>query len=120
MKKWMLVPLAVALFLPSTAAAQDATKSGGVKQDDLKARKGPPKAVTISGQVSADGTALVSDDDDIWTVSNPGVLAGHEGKLVLVKCQVHAEKNEIHIFSIKPKLIDAKYMSRNGDSAFRR
>jgi hypothetical protein len=120
MKRWKLVPLALALFLPATAAAQDATKSGGVKQDDLKARIGPAKAVTISGQVSADGKTLVSDEDDIWAVSNPSVLAGHEGKQVLVKCQVHADKYEIHIFSIKPKLVDAKYVARNGDSAFRR
>jgi hypothetical protein len=120
MKKWMLVPLAVALFLPAAAAAQDTTKSAAVKQDNLKARKGPTKAVTISGQVSVDGKMLVSDEDDIWTVSNPSVLAGHEGKQVLVRCQVHADKNEIHVFAIKEGLVQAKYVARSGDSAFRR
>jgi hypothetical protein len=120
MKKWMLVPLAVALLIPATAAAQGSTKLAATKQDDLKARKSPTKAVTISGQVSVDGKMLVSDEDDIWAVSNPNVLAGHEGKQVLVKCQVHADKNEIHVLSIKDGLVQARYVVKNGDSAFRR
>jgi len=78
------------------------------------------KAVTLSGLISLDGKMLVSDENDIWGVSNPNVLAGHEGQQVLVKCQVFLEKNEIHVFSIKPAGAELKSASYRSDSAFRR
>jgi hypothetical protein len=63
---------------------------------------------------------LVSENDDTWAVSNPGVLQGLEGQRVLVKCQVNPSKNEIHVFWVKAVLQNTKYTANRGDSAFRR
>jgi hypothetical protein len=110
----------MALLIFNAGAAQDPPKPADVKKAELKSRKAPTKAVTISGQVSDDGKFLVSDDDDIWTVNNPNVLAGHVGQQVRVKCQVVQEKNEIHVFYVRAELRDVKYVPKSGDSAFRR
>jgi len=120
MKKWSLVLLAVALVMPARALAQYSSKAAEAKPSGLKASKSSTKAVTISGQISLDGKALVSEENDIWTVSNPNVLAGHEGQQVSVKCQVNPDKNEIHVFSVKVALMELKPASNKTDSAFRR
>jgi hypothetical protein len=120
MKKWIFVLFAAAIFMPDTALAQHSSKAAEAKQTGLKASKVFTKAVTIAGEVSLDRRTLVSEENDIWRVSNPNVLAGHKGKLVLVKCQVHSDKNEIEVFSVKDGVAEAKYIARNGDSAFRR
>ncbi len=119
MKEWSLVLLAVALLMPITAAAQHSSKAAEAKpgtKTPIVARK----AVSISGQISKDGKTLVSEENDIWSVTNPNVLAGHEGQLVSVKCQVNPEKSEIHVFSVKPALTEVKSASNKADSAFRR
>lgn len=118
MKKWMFVLLPIALFFPYTAAAQDPPKAAQV--NNLKIRKASTKAIAIAGQVSDEGKTLISDEDDIWVVNNPNVLAGHVGQQVKVKCQVFPDKNEIHVFSVKVDLREVRYISRSGDSAFRR
>jgi hypothetical protein len=120
MKKWSLVLLIVALVMPSAALAQHSSKANEAKPADTTPQTVAPKAVSISGQVSEDEKTLVGDDDAIWTVSNPGVLAGHRGQQVLVKCQLLAGKSEIHVFAIKMTLREVKYVSKSGDSAFRR
>jgi hypothetical protein len=120
MKKWSLVLLAVAVVMPTAALAQHSSKAAETKPADSNPQAIAPKAVTISGQVSEDEKTLVGDDDGIWTVSNPGVLAGHRGQQVLVKCQLLAGKSEIQVFSVKMSLREVKYVSKSGDSAFRR
>jgi hypothetical protein len=120
MKKWMFTLLPLALLISNAAPAQDPPKPGEVKKAERKSRKASMKAVTISGQVSDDGKILVSDDDDIWTVNNPNALAERVGQQVRVKCQVLPEKSEIHVFSVRLELRDVKYVSKSGDSAFRR
>jgi hypothetical protein len=120
MKKWIFVLLAVALLTPVAALAQHSSKAAEAKPAILKASKFSTKAVTISGQVSLDGKALVSEENDIWSVSNPNVLAGHEGQQVSVKCQILPDKNEIHVFSVKAVLMEVKSASNKADSAFRR
>jgi hypothetical protein len=119
MKKWSLVLLAVALAMPA-AFAQHSSKAAEAKPPGSKAPKSSTKAVTVSGQISLDGKTLVSEENDIWNVGNPNVLAGHEGQQVLVKCQMNADKNEIHVFSIKAALMEVKAASNKTDSAFRR
>jgi hypothetical protein len=120
MKKWSLVLLVVAAVMPTAALAQHSSKAAEAKPADSSPQAVAPKAVTITGQVSEDEKTLVGDDDSIWVVSNPGVLAGHRGQQVSVKCEVHSGKNEIHVFSVKMSLHEVKYVSKNGDSAFRR
>jgi len=119
MKKWSLVLLAVALLMPITAVAQHSSKAAEAKpgsKTSIVARK----AVSIFGQISKDGKTLVSEENDIWSVTNPNVLAGHEGQQVSVKCQVNPDKNEIHVFSVKVALMELKPASNKTDSAFRR
>jgi hypothetical protein len=110
----------VVTVLPSAALAQHSSKAAESKPADSNRQVVAPKAVTLSGQVSEDEKTLVGDDDSIWVVGNPGVLAGHRGQQVSVKCEVLSGKNEIHVFSLKMNLHEVKYVSKSGDSAFRR
>jgi hypothetical protein len=120
MKKWSFVLLAVALLMPIAAAAQHSSKAAEAKPTASKAPVVARKAVSISGQISLNGKTLVSEENDIWSVVNPNVLKGHEGQMVLVKCQVFPDKNEIHVLSLKPTLMEVKSVSNRADSAFRR
>jgi hypothetical protein len=120
MKKTLVTFLALAVLLSDTSVAQHSSKAAESRPSDSNAARLSTKAVTISGQVSADGKTLVSEKDDIWGVSNPGVMQGLEGQKVLVKCQVDSGKNEIHVFWVKAALRDAKYVANRSDSAFRR
>jgi hypothetical protein len=120
MKKMMFVPLFLALLLSRAAMAQDHAKSDTGKQENSKTRAASMKAVTLTGLVSDDGKALVSEKDDVWEVSNPNALVGHEGRQVTVKCQMYSEKNEIRVLSLRVSQGEVKYAARLGDSAFRR
>jgi hypothetical protein len=120
MKKWSFVLLAVAVLMPVAAVAQHSSKAAEAKPTTTTAPVLSRKAVSISGQISLDGKTLVSEENDIWSVANPKVLAGHEGQMVLVKCQVFPDKNEIHVLSLKPALMEAKSASNKADSAFKR
>jgi LysM repeat protein len=120
MKKPTSLLLAVALFLPATSLAQHSSKAAESKSPGSKSQKAAQKTVTISGQASADGKTLLTDDDDIWVVTNPNVLAGHEGQYLSVRCQADPDKKELHVFSAKVAAREAKYMANRGDSAFRR
>ena len=101
MKKLMLISFALTLVMSLLALAQEATKPGEMKQETPKAEKASPKAVSLSGKVSADGTTFVDKDNKSWTVSNPEVLKGHEGHEVTLKAHEAAAKNEIHVVSVK-------------------
>jgi hypothetical protein len=120
MKKWVFVLLAVALLTPVAALAQHSSKAAEAKPVRSKAAIVARKAVSISGQISVDGRTLVSEENDIWSVTNPNALAGHEGQQVSVKCQVFPDKNTIHVFSAKVALMEVKPVSNKADSAFRR
>ncbi len=59
MKKLMLISFALTLVMSLLALAQEATKPGEMKRETPKAEKASPKAVSLSGKVSADGTTFV-------------------------------------------------------------
>lgn len=120
MKKWILVLLAVVLLIPAGALGQHSSKAAEATPAGSNFSKAVPKAVTLTGQISLDGKTLVSEENDIWTVSNANVLAGHEGQRVSVKCQVASGKNEIHVFSVKAAPLEVKAASNKADSAFKR
>jgi hypothetical protein len=119
MKKGMLIFLVVAFLLPDTALAQHSSKAAEARPAGSKPSNST-KAVSISGQVSMDGRTLVSEENDIWSVSDPDVLVGREGQQVSVKCQVQPGKNEMQIFSVNLVLKEVKSASNRSDSAFRR
>jgi len=79
------------------------------------------KPLMVSGKVSDAGKTLTTDIDSVWTVSNPEVLRGHDGRLVKVKCYVDTVKNRIQILSVRKDEAQSNYTAaRYTDSAFRR
>ena len=102
MKKLVYL-LAFAVLLGMTALAQDTmSKDKDMGKSDDKAASAPLK--TLKGTVKAEGDKLtfVSDDDQkAWDVMNPEALKGHEGHHVQVKAHVYADKNAIHVMSVK-------------------
>jgi hypothetical protein len=116
-KRAILFLAAVLLLLPATASSQHSSKAAEGKPGGPKSSQ---KAVVLTGQVSLDGKALINEKDEIWTVENAAVLAGLEGRQVVVKCQVLPGKNQIHVFSASAHTPDVKDAANRGDSAFRR
>lgn len=99
MKKMLILALAFSLMLGISAVAQD-TMQGSAGTS--KAAAAPLK--DIKGTVKADGDKLtfVADKDmKSWDVMNPETLKGHEGHHVQVSAHVYADKNAIHVMSVK-------------------
>jgi hypothetical protein len=96
MKKLMVLAIALSLAIGVTAFAQDTMKA-----DDSKTAA-PLK--NIKGTVKADGdkVTFVSDKDSkSWDVQNPETLKDHVGHHVSVSAHVYADKNSIHVMSVK-------------------
>jgi hypothetical protein len=121
MKKSIFILVGAALLLTTTTVrAQHSSKAAESKPSATDAQKSSKKAVTLLGQISADGKSFLSDNDDIWMISNPSILAGHEGHYVSLLCRATPNKNEIYVFSAATAVRNAKYVAKNGDAAFRR
>jgi hypothetical protein len=119
MKTSILVVLAILSMLPG-ALAQD---QAGLNSNDEGRQTGTAmsaKPLVVSGKVSPDGKALLTDIDSEWVVSNPEVLKGQEGLRVTVKCYVDTAKGRIQILRVKKEEGEMKYAARHNDSAFRR
>jgi pentapeptide MXKDX repeat protein len=103
MKKLMLLSFALALVMSVVASAQDTMKKDdSMNHGTMKSEKMSKTTVSLSGKIGEDGTTFVGDKDSkIWKVSNPEVLKGHEGHHVRVKAHVDADKDEIHVASVK-------------------
>ena len=96
MKKLMTICFALALLTFGVASAQDNMQNDNMKADASK------KAVQVTGKVSDDGKTFVSDKDSkSWTISNPNAVKGHEGHHVTLTAHVYADKNEVHVMSLK-------------------
>jgi hypothetical protein len=96
MKKLMTICFALALLTFGVAAAQDCMQNDNMEADASK------KAVQVTGKVSDDGKTFVSDKDSkSWTISNPNAVKGHEGHHVTLTAHVYADKNEVHVMSLK-------------------
>jgi hypothetical protein len=101
MKKLLLIAFACALATSLLALAQGTYPSDQTKRDTPKVEKAATAAVSLSGQISADGKTFVDKDGKSWTVANPDAVKGHEGHEVTLKAHPNAEKNEVHIVSVK-------------------
>jgi hypothetical protein len=96
MRKLMKIFFALSLLMSVVAVAQDT-----MKQDNMKADTSA-KAVKVTGKISDDGKTFVSDKDSkSWTISNPDAVKGHEGHHVTLTAHVYADKNEVHVVSLK-------------------
>src|SRR5258708_4895174 len=102
MKKPFIPILAACLMFSFTAVAQDTM----AKPDDSmgKSTMAAAPLKTLKGTVKADGDKLtfVNDaDQKAWDVMNPEKLKGHEGHHVQLSAHVYADKNSIHVMSVK-------------------
>lgn len=99
MKKLMTICFALcfalALLTFGVASAQDNMKNDNMKTDSSK-------PIQVTGKVSDDGKMFVNDKDSkSWTISNPDAVKGHEGHHVTLTAHVYADKNEVHVLSLK-------------------
>jgi len=98
MKKVFVVVLALSI-LTGIAVAQS-----GMGSDMKKDSSASAPLKNIKGTVKAEGdkTWFVADKDKkSWEVVNPEALKGHEGHHVQVSAHVYADKNQIHVMSVK-------------------
>ena len=100
MRKVILIAFACALAT-SLAPAQGTYPSDQEKPDTAKAEKASTKAVSLPGKLSDDAKTFTDKDGKSWTVQNPEALKGHEGHEVTLKAHLYADKNEVHVVSVK-------------------
>jgi hypothetical protein len=95
-KNLMNIFFALSLLMSVVLVAQDTMKQDTMKND------ASTKAVSVKGKISDDGKTFVSDKGaKSWTISNPEAIKGHEGHHVTLKAHVYADKNEVHVMSLK-------------------
>ena len=114
MKKMVLVLSAFALATSLWVLAQETTKPNDMKQDSAKADK-MGKAVSVSGKIGDDGKTFVDKDGKTWTIANPEAVKGHE---VTLKAHVDANKNEVHIVSLKMGKGEMKETQKKNESQY--
>ena len=96
MKKLMTICFALVLLTSRVAVAQDSTQNDNMKAD------APKNAVQVTGKIGDHGKTFVSDTDSkSWTITNPDAVKGHEGHHVTLTAQVYADKNAVHVMSLK-------------------
>jgi len=106
MKKIIVCMLALTIAMGLTAFAQDTTTSQNGNMSQTQADQMGAKAplMTLKGTVKADGDKYVfvnDKDGKSWDVMNPEELKGHEGHHVQLSAHVYADKNSIHVTSVK-------------------
>ncbi len=103
MKKVMICLLALTFTMSLTAFAQYSSTSQDNNMSKTQADAKAP-LMTLKGTVKAEGdkVTFVNDKDGkSWEVMNPEELKGHEGHHVQLSAHVYADKNSIHIMSVK-------------------
>jgi hypothetical protein len=96
MKKLMMIFFALSLLMSAVVVAQDTMKQDTMKND------ASTRAVSVGGKISDDEKTFVSDKDTkSRTISNPEAVKGHEGHHVTLTAHVYADKNEVHLMSLK-------------------
>ena len=99
MKKLLILTMALCMVCSVVAVAQDMGKS-----DDMGKPAAAAPLKTLKGTVKADGDKItfVSDaDQKSWDVMNPETLKDHAGHHVQLSAHVYADKNSIHVMSVK-------------------
>ena len=104
MMKLMVCLLAVTFAMSLMAFAQ---QDNNMSQDhnmgqDQSGAKAP--LMTLRGTVKSEGDKVVFVNDKggkSWDVMNPEELKGHEGHHVQLSAHVYADKNSIHVMSVK-------------------
>lgn len=102
MKKLLILTLAACMALSVAAVAQD-TGNNGDSGMSMNKDANPP-LMTLKGTVKQDGdkVTFVNDaDQKSWDVVNPETLKDHVGHHVQLSAHVYADKNSIHVMSVK-------------------
>ena len=100
MKKLLIAALAVCVFANVAALAPEGAKSCDMKKSS--AASAPLK--TLKGTVKQDGDKIsfVNDaDQKSWDVMNPETVKDHVGHHVQLSAHVYADKDQIHVMSVK-------------------
>jgi hypothetical protein len=103
MKKVLVCLLALTFTMSLTAFAQYSSTS---QDNDMAKSQTDAEAplMTLKGKVKADGdkVTFVNDKDGkSWEVMNPEELKAHDGHHVQLSAHVYADKNSIHVMSVK-------------------
>lgn len=106
MKKLLIPALAACLMCSVAAFAQGTTEQDHMSKDDSmsKSTMAPAPLKTLKGTVKADGDKItfVNDaDQKSWDVMNPEKLKAHIGHHVQLSAHVYADKDTIHVMTVK-------------------
>jgi hypothetical protein len=100
MKKLWILVVAICVTFSLAAVAQEMGKSCDMGKD--KAASAPLKSLKGTVKAEGDKITFVNDaDQKSWDVMNPEKLKGHEGHHVQVSAHVYADKNSIHVMTVK-------------------
>ena len=100
MKRLLILALAVCVFANVAALAQDTMKSCDMKKSSAAAA--PLKSLKGTVKQDGDKISFVNDaDQKSWDVMNPETLKDHVGHHVQVSAHVYADKEQIHVMSVK-------------------
>ncbi|OLE14598.1 MAG: hypothetical protein AUG89_01335 [Acidobacteria bacterium 13_1_20CM_4_56_7] len=101
MKKLWILVMAICVTFSMAAVAQETSNSSDMGKDKAAAAA-PLKSLKGTVKAEGDKVTFVDDaDQKSWDVMNPEKLKGHEGHHVQVKAHVYADKNQIHVMSVK-------------------
>src|SRR5438045_9112638 len=101
MKKLWILVVAVCVVCSMAAVAQDMGKSCDTGKGKMAA-SAPLKSLKGTVKAEGDKITFVNDaDQKSWDVMNPEKLKGHEGHHVQVSAHVYADKNTIHVMTVK-------------------
>ena len=107
-----LLGLTLAMSLTVFGFAQGAGGSQVSNMSQTQADQGAKAPLkTLKGTIKADGdkyTFVNDKDGKSWDVMNPEALKGHEGHHVQLSAHVYADKNSIHVMSVKMMKGDSK------------
>jgi hypothetical protein len=98
MKNLLILALALSVMFSVAGVAQD------MQQDSGMAKAAPAPLKNIKGTVKADGdkvTFVADKDKKSWDVVNPEALKGHDGHHVELSAHIYADKDQIHVMSVK-------------------
>jgi hypothetical protein len=120
MKKSLIVAAVLIFCFPSVSLAQSTAGQTPTHLQASAPQSSSPKIITLSGKVSADAKWIAVSRQTNLTVQNPLLLAGHEGRIVTVKCEKDPATGAIRIVAVKSSRDESNTVAKLDDSAFRK
>jgi hypothetical protein len=101
MKRILTIAFVLSLFAGAPALFD--VSAGAAKSVPAAMPQGAPLK-TLQGTVKVDGDKVIfvaDDDNKSWEVLNPDTLKAHAGHHVEVSAHIYADKNQMHVMSVK-------------------